>query len=101
LSDLSEVTNEVYTFVVDDQDQSQINAEVKKLSGQLHHARCVPDTKKNRYIMWMKKDNCSVSVTIVRNWLLHLGLSTHLLVLHSGFSGIITFITLRMVFVPA
>jgi hypothetical protein len=49
LSDLSEMTNEVHTFVVDDHDQSQINgihAELKKLSGQLHYARCVPDTKK-------------------------------------------------------
>jgi hypothetical protein len=49
LSNLSEVTNGVHTFVVDDQDQSQINgihAELKKLSGQLHHTRCVPDSKK-------------------------------------------------------
>ncbi len=48
LSDLSEVTNVVHTFVVDDQDQSDVNrihAELKKLSGWMHHARYVPDTK--------------------------------------------------------
>jgi hypothetical protein len=83
------VNNEVHTFVVDDQDHpkmTEICAELKRLSGLMHDAESVPYTL--CCMLWMKKKKkkrCFTCVTNARNWLLHLGSSAQLLVLHSEY----------------
>jgi hypothetical protein len=77
-----EVNNMVHKFVVEDQDHPQmieIHAELLRLSGHIHDAgMCLVQ---NLFcMMWKKRNRC---VTIVTNWLWHLGSSTQLLVLLS------------------
>jgi len=79
------VNNEVHTFVVEDQDHPQIieiQAELKRLSVLMHDAVYMPCSK---FILHdvMKKKRLFICVTIARNWLLHRGSSTQLLVLLS------------------
>jgi hypothetical protein len=80
-----EVNNEVHMFVADNQDQPEmieIHAKLQRLSGLMHDAGYVPCTE-FVWMMWKKKKRYFLCVTIVRNWLLHLGSSTQLLVLLS------------------
>ncbi len=80
-----EVNNEVHTFIVDDQHHPcmiEIHAELKRLLGLLHDAGYA-HILNLCHLVWGKKKNCFICVTIARNWLLHLGSSTQLLVLHS------------------
>jgi hypothetical protein len=80
-----EVNNEVHTFVVDDQDHPlmlEIHAELQRLSVLMHDAGYVPSMK---FVMHDAEveERHFIYVTIVRNWPLHLGSSTQLLVVLS------------------
>jgi hypothetical protein len=66
---------------------TEIRAELKRLSGLIHDAESVPYTL--CCMLWKKKKKkkkrCFTCVTIARNWLLHLGSSAQLLILHSEY----------------
>jgi hypothetical protein len=67
-----------------------IRAELKRLSGLMHDAESVPYTLccmlwKKKKKKKKKKKRCFTCVTNARNWLLHLGSSAKLLVLHSEY----------------
>ncbi len=79
-----EVNNEVHMFVVDDQDHLkmiEIHAELQRLSRLMQDATYVCALYEILFCrMLKKKKGCSICVSIARNWLLHLGSSTQLLV---------------------
>jgi hypothetical protein len=72
-------------FVADNQDHPEmieIHAKLQRLSGLMHDAGYVPCTE---FVLddVEEEERYFLCVTIVRNWLLHLGSSTQLLVLLS------------------
>jgi hypothetical protein len=76
-----DTSNEVDTFVANDQEHPQIVeicAELKKLLGQMQ----------NLHFMMCRKKRIFISVTIARNLLLHLCSSAHLSIPHCAFSKI-------------
>jgi hypothetical protein len=81
-----EVNGEVHVFVVDDQEHPQM---LEIHTGQRDSlCRCMMlgmcQIRNLFCMMWRKKRSCFNCVTIVRNWPLDLGSSTHLLVLHAA-----------------
>ncbi len=73
---------EVHTFVVvGDQNHPQImeiHAELQRLSRLMHDAGYVPCTK---FVLHdVEEEQVCICVTMARNWLLHLGSSTQLLI---------------------
>ncbi len=85
-----ELSNEVYTFVLDDQQHSQMTeifAELKRLSRHMKNAGYLSDTKSMLHDICVE-EKVSICVNTVRCWPLHLGSSAHVLILHSVFSGI-------------
>jgi hypothetical protein len=78
------VNSEVHTFIVKDQCHPQMiefHAQLQRLSGLMLDVGYVP--LQNLFCLWKKKNRCLICVSIVRNWLLHLGSSTQLLVVLS------------------
>ncbi len=79
------MNNEVHTFVEDDQDHPQIieiHTELQRMSGLMHDAGYMPCTK---FVLHDVEEEEKVFHLChpARNWLLHLGSSTQLLVLLS------------------
>ncbi len=79
------MNNEVHMFVVKDQDHCQIIEFMQICRGCqgtcMMWGMCL--VQDSFYMLWKKKNWCFSCVTIVRNWLLHLGSSTQLLVVLS------------------
>jgi hypothetical protein len=72
------VNAEVHTFVVDDPQMIENHTELKRLSKLMHDVGYMQYTK---FVLpdVEEEERCSICVTIVRNWLLHVGSSTKLL----------------------
>jgi len=79
------VNNEVHMFVVKDQGHPQmieIHAQLQRLSGLMQNVgKCLVENLS--CMLWKKKNRCFIGVSRVRNWLLHLGSSTQLLLVLS------------------
>jgi hypothetical protein len=78
-----EVSNEVYTFVLDDQQHPQMTeifAELKRLSRHMKNAGYLSDTKSMLHDICVE-EKVSICVNTVRCWPLHLGSSAHVLIL--------------------